>query len=168
MIPSFTRQPLIKDDVGSKSSGSDWSWINEPVGISKDDAFTKPGLLEQINTTADKSDYLWYSLRYRMLQFQLSTCLFQRYVVDTPANNLVFYKSISKTSSFCWICSVDVNGGEDFLDGSQTDLHVESLGHALHAFVNGKPAGERMILTPLWWFLFLDFLFRELNHKQLS
>ena len=66
MLPSFTRQSLI-NDIESESLGSTWSWINEPVGISKDDAFTKPGLLEQINTTADKSDYLWYSLRYGSL-----------------------------------------------------------------------------------------------------
>ncbi|MQL82322.1 hypothetical protein Taro_014801 [Colocasia esculenta] len=41
---------------------SDWSWIGEPVGISKSSAFTKKGLLEQISTTADSSDYLWYSI----------------------------------------------------------------------------------------------------------
>ena len=63
-IPSFTHQSLT--DNGD-SLGSEWSWINEPVGISKDDAFSRPGLLEQINTTADKSDYLWYSLRYGSL-----------------------------------------------------------------------------------------------------
>ena len=32
------------------------------MGISKSDAFTKTGLQEQINTTADVSDYLWYSI----------------------------------------------------------------------------------------------------------
>lgn len=69
MIPSFARQSLIDDVDASKSLGSVWSWINEPVGISKDNAFSKPGLLEQINTTADKSDYLWYSLRYTSLCF---------------------------------------------------------------------------------------------------
>ena len=42
---------------------SDWTFVNEPIGISKSDAFAKPGLLEQINTTADVSDYLWYSIR---------------------------------------------------------------------------------------------------------
>jgi len=60
MISSFTTKSL-KEEVGS---GSGWSWISEPVGISKDDSFSKFGLLEQINTTTDKSDYLWYSLRY--------------------------------------------------------------------------------------------------------
>lgn len=94
MIPSFMRQSIIADVQSTEAVGSGWSWINEPVGISKDDAFTRKGLLEQINTTADKSDYLWYST------------------------------------------SIDVK------DGYKTDLHVQSLGHALHAFVNGKLAGS--------------------------
>lgn len=63
MIPSFILQSLTGNTDSSEALGSDWSWISEPVGISKDDAFVKPGLLEQINTTADRSDYLWYSLR---------------------------------------------------------------------------------------------------------
>ncbi|KAL5064200.1 hypothetical protein RYX36_012680 [Vicia faba] len=95
-ISSFATESVKEevDSLGSSSSG--WSWISEPVGISKDDAFTKSGLLEQINTTADRSDYLWYSL------------------------------------------SIDV---EDTA-GAQPVLHIESLGHALHAFINGKLAGS--------------------------
>lgn len=39
-------------------------------------------------------------------------------------------------------CSSGMPSVEPFLqDGSQTVLHVESLGHALHAFINGKLAG---------------------------
>ncbi|KAL4190186.1 hypothetical protein AMTRI_Chr07g23390 [Amborella trichopoda] len=80
---------------------SDWSWVIEPVGISKSTAFTKLGLLEQINTTADESDYLWYSI------------------------------------------SMDVDKDEPFLsNGSQVSLHVSSLGHVLHAFINGEFAGR--------------------------
>ncbi|GKU93583.1 hypothetical protein SLEP1_g7166 [Rubroshorea leprosula] len=101
MIPSFMHQALNVDTDSTEAIGSDWSWINEPVGISKDDAFTKSGLSEQINTTADQSDYLWYSL------------------------------------------SIDIKGEEPFLeDGFETILHVESLGHALRAFINGKLAGS--------------------------
>ncbi|KAG4974459.1 hypothetical protein AAZX31_11G175200 [Glycine max] len=96
MISSFTTESF-KEEVGSlDDSGSGWSWISEPIGISKSDSFSKFGLLEQINTTADKSDYLWYSI------------------------------------------SIDVEGDS----GSQTVLHIESLGHALHAFINGKIAGS--------------------------
>lgn len=61
---TFARQSLKPDGGSSAELGSQWSYIKETIGISKDDAFVKPGLLEQINTTADKSDYLWYSLRY--------------------------------------------------------------------------------------------------------
>ncbi|XP_020259719.1 beta-galactosidase 8 isoform X2 [Asparagus officinalis] len=88
-------------DESSKRFQSSWSFVNEPVGISKNNAFTKSGLLEQINTTADASDYLWYST------------------------------------------SININGDEPFLlNGTQSNLHVESLGHILHAFINGKIAGS--------------------------
>nr|QSM07474.1 beta-galactosidase 8 [Ipomoea batatas] len=98
-IPRFVTQSSEADTSGASLSG--WSWVNEPVGISSDKAFTKDGLVEQINTTADMSDYLWYSL------------------------------------------SIEIKGDEPFLqDGSQAVLHVQSLGHALHAFINGKLAGS--------------------------
>lgn len=64
MIPTFVHESLSEVVDSSSTVNADWSWVNEPVGISKDDSFMKLGLLEQINTTADKSDYLWYSLRY--------------------------------------------------------------------------------------------------------
>ncbi|KAA8544029.1 hypothetical protein F0562_021794 [Nyssa sinensis] len=100
-ISRFMHQTLKNDVTSSEAFQSGWSWFNEPVGISNNNAFMKVGLVEQINTTADKSDYLWYSL------------------------------------------STEIQGDEPFLqDGSQTVLHVESLGHALHAFVNGKLAGS--------------------------
>ncbi|RZB84029.1 hypothetical protein D0Y65_032463 [Glycine soja] len=62
-ISSFTTESLKEDIGSSEASSTGWSWISEPVGISKADSFPQTGLLEQINTTADKSDYLWYSLR---------------------------------------------------------------------------------------------------------
>ncbi|CAL9155385.1 unnamed protein product [Musa hybrid cultivar] len=92
-------QPINSSEI----SESSWTFIKEPVGITKSSAFTKVGLLEQINTTADASDYLWYST------------------------------------------SIDINGNEPFLfNGTQTTLHVESLGHVLHAFVNGQLSGSGM------------------------
>ncbi|GJX83330.1 hypothetical protein Tco_0332811 [Tanacetum coccineum] len=42
----------------SQAISSDWSYVSEPMGISSNDAFNRPELLEQINTTADHSDYL--------------------------------------------------------------------------------------------------------------
>ncbi|XP_057454739.1 beta-galactosidase 8-like [Lotus japonicus] len=95
-ISSFTTESS-KDIGSSEASGSGWSWISEPVGISKTDSISKIGLLEQINTTADKSDYLWYSL------------------------------------------SIDPKDDA----GAQTVLHIESLGHALHTFINGQLAGSQ-------------------------
>ncbi|WVZ56297.1 hypothetical protein U9M48_006848 [Paspalum notatum var. saurae] len=79
---------------------SGWSYAIEPVGITKDNALTKPGLMEQINTTADASDFLWYST------------------------------------------SIDVKGDEPYLNGSQSNLLVNSLGHVLQVYINGKIAGS--------------------------
>ncbi|GMH11972.1 hypothetical protein Nepgr_013813 [Nepenthes gracilis] len=102
VLPKVTHQTLNYDIDSSGAFESSWIWFGEPAGISKTDAFVKSGLLEQINTTADQSDYLWYSI------------------------------------------GVVIKGDESFLqNGSQTILHVESLGHGLHAFVNGKPAGTK-------------------------
>ncbi|PNY07301.1 beta-galactosidase 8-like protein [Trifolium pratense] len=96
-ISSFATESSKEEVDSLDGSSSGWSWISEPVGISKADAFAKPGLLEQINTTADRSDYLWYSLSL---------------VAEEDA-------------------------------GEQPVLHIESLGHALHAFINGKLAGSK-------------------------
>lgn len=47
-----------------------------------------------------------------------------------------------------YFCSTEMPGDEPFLqDGSQTVLHVESLGHALHAFINGNVAGNGKLGT---------------------
>ncbi|KAK6163307.1 hypothetical protein DH2020_000171 [Rehmannia glutinosa] len=63
-IPKFVPQPSQTGPNSSVASFSSWSWFKEPVGISINrDAFVLPGLVEQINTTADKSDFMWYSLR---------------------------------------------------------------------------------------------------------
>ncbi|XP_074285017.1 beta-galactosidase 8 [Silene latifolia] len=100
MLPKFTPQPLKYNLDSSGVLGSSWSWFSEPIGISKKSAFVKPGLLEQINTTSDQSDYLWYS--------------------------------------------IVMKGDEQVLqNGSQTVLHVSSLGHGLHTFINGKLADTR-------------------------
>ncbi|KAK6141932.1 hypothetical protein DH2020_024321 [Rehmannia glutinosa] len=101
-IPKFVPQPSQTGPNSSVASFSSWSWFKEPVGISINrDAFVLPGLVEQINTTADKSDFMWYSL------------------------------------------SVNLNDSDPLLrDGSQIQLHVESLGHVLYAFVNGRLAGS--------------------------
>ncbi|CAH9130257.1 unnamed protein product [Cuscuta epithymum] len=93
-IPRFGNKAYV-------ASATSWNWLNESVGISSSKAFTKNGLLEQISTTADQSDYLWYST------------------------------------------STEMKADQPFLkDGAQALLHVQSLGHALHVFINGKLAGS--------------------------
>ncbi|KAK7291369.1 hypothetical protein RIF29_06449 [Crotalaria pallida] len=41
--------------------GLSWSAFNEETTSTYDSSFTVTGLLEQLNTTRDLSDYLWYS-----------------------------------------------------------------------------------------------------------
>jgi hypothetical protein len=59
----------VSDDssIEAELTSSGWSYAIEPVGITKENVVTKPGLMDQINTTADASDFLWYSTRYRVL-----------------------------------------------------------------------------------------------------
>jgi hypothetical protein len=85
----------------SRKIGPNWSWLHEQVGVWGSKAFSKPGLVEQISTTADSSDYLWYTI------------------------------------------SVQVDDNQPFLHGgTQPILEVESLGHALHIFINGELTGS--------------------------
>lgn len=42
----------------------DWEKQEEPIGIRGGNTITAHNLLEQINTTKDSSDYLWYTTRY--------------------------------------------------------------------------------------------------------
>ena len=41
--------------------GLSWKAFNDETTSTDDSSFTVSGLLEQINTTRDLSDYLWYS-----------------------------------------------------------------------------------------------------------
>lgn len=43
-------------------TSSAWEWYRELVGPSIKNSFRRSGLLEQINTTRDISDYLWYTI----------------------------------------------------------------------------------------------------------
>ncbi|KAK6124416.1 hypothetical protein DH2020_041836 [Rehmannia glutinosa] len=51
---------------GSSLSSSSWSWYKEKVGIWSNNSFEASGLLEQINTTKDTSDFLWYTTSINM------------------------------------------------------------------------------------------------------
>nr|KAJ0212760.1 hypothetical protein LSAT_V11C400179160 [Lactuca sativa] len=44
-------------------SDSSWSWYVEKVGVWSNESFTETSLVEQINTTKDTSDFLWYTTR---------------------------------------------------------------------------------------------------------
>lgn len=151
-ISKFVRQVSQDNTNAADAVFSGWSWIDEPVGISSNSAFTKLGLQEQINTTADKSDYLWYSLRY--LSFTLTI------------TNLFWFSFGILISCDCF--SVEIKGDEPFLiNGSQTKLHVDSLGHGLYAFVNGQLAGngKNMLLTYPYRILYIFVYHKIMNYE---
>ncbi|XP_027089759.1 beta-galactosidase 16 [Coffea arabica] len=80
--------PKLKFD-----SADQWSEFKEVVPTFEETTLRSNSLLEHMNTTKDRSDYLWYT--------------------------------------------VSVDSSE-----TQPVLSVDSLGHVLHAFVNGAPAGS--------------------------
>lgn len=57
---SFARNAIMSQ---SSLASSAWDWYKEKVGIWGSNSFVASGLLEQINTTKDTSDFLWYTTR---------------------------------------------------------------------------------------------------------
>ncbi|KAM1108418.1 hypothetical protein PS1_005026 [Malus domestica] len=55
----FALTPGVHDFILEPAS---WSWYKERVGTWSNNSFTDSGLLEQISTTKDVSDYLWYTI----------------------------------------------------------------------------------------------------------
>ena len=55
-------------DTGNLSTS--WSWSKKDVGIWGQDHFSTHGLLEHLNTILDKSDYLWYTIRYDICSYK--------------------------------------------------------------------------------------------------
>jgi hypothetical protein len=43
------------------AGGFTWQSYNEDINSLGEESFTTVGLLEQINVTRDKTDYLWYT-----------------------------------------------------------------------------------------------------------
>ncbi|KAH9748493.1 Beta-galactosidase 8 [Citrus sinensis] len=54
----FAQQKNVNELLLASSA---FSWYEEKVGISGNRSFVRPDLAEQINTTKDTSDYLWYT-----------------------------------------------------------------------------------------------------------
>lgn len=52
---------MIKKEVPLVSES--WMTFKEPIGVWGDDNFTLKGILEHLNVTKDRSDYLWYITR---------------------------------------------------------------------------------------------------------
>ncbi|KAL6010579.1 Beta-galactosidase 7 [Asimina triloba] len=86
------------NDAENEPAALKWLWQGEKIKDTvkgKRGSFTATNLLEQLNTTGDTSDYLWYMTRV----------------------------SVSK---------------KDPIYGNKVTLRVNTTGHVLHAFFNGK------------------------------
>ncbi|KAH9310756.1 hypothetical protein KI387_025791, partial [Taxus chinensis] len=81
-----------------------WLWHKELIGIWGGEHFSGNGLLEQLYTAKNKSDFMWYTNSVHIDE-------------DEP---------LSKNKM-------------------QVYLHVETRGHALHVFVDGKFAGRQQL-----------------------
>ncbi|KAJ7968478.1 Beta-galactosidase [Quillaja saponaria] len=57
-VLSFARSTTLNE---LSLASSVWSWYKEEVGVWSNNSFMDSALLEQINTTKDASDYLWYT-----------------------------------------------------------------------------------------------------------
>ncbi|XP_057839165.2 beta-galactosidase 8 isoform X2 [Cryptomeria japonica] len=58
-------ESLLPAETETSSSDTkpsiNWSWHKEPIGIRSGENFSSNGLLEQLYTAKDKSDFLWYT-----------------------------------------------------------------------------------------------------------
>ncbi|KAH9796768.1 Beta-galactosidase 8 [Citrus sinensis] len=63
----FAQQKNVNELLLASSA---FSWYEEKVGISGNRSFVRPDLAEQINTTKDTSDYLWYTASIHVMPGQ--------------------------------------------------------------------------------------------------
>ncbi|KAK9227306.1 hypothetical protein WN943_012356 [Citrus x changshan-huyou] len=63
----FAQQKNVNELLLASSA---FSWYEEKVGISGNRSFVRPDLVEQINTTKDTSDYLWYTASIHVMPGQ--------------------------------------------------------------------------------------------------
>lgn len=127
--------------------GLSWKAFNEETTTTDDSSFTVAGLLEQINTTRDLSDYLWYSTEW--VTYNSAICLLLFFLLQSLIITLLiclFIWFIHVEYSFLFLGSVVINPNEAFLrNGKYPVLTVLSAGHALHVFINGQLSGEWQI-----------------------
>lgn len=85
--------------------GLSWLSFNEETTTTDDSSFTMTGLLEQLNTTRDLSDYLWYSTEW--VTYNSALCflffLLQFFVrtIDESYYLIWFFHILYLSCSFC-------------------------------------------------------------------
>jgi len=61
-VSTQSLHPAAASNVDTGNLSTNWSWHKEDVGIWGKDHFSAQGLLEQLYTVLDKSDFLWYTI----------------------------------------------------------------------------------------------------------
>lgn len=84
-LPFSTNISVPSQDKVSLISGT-WVTVKEPIGAWGEDNFTVRGILEHLNVTKDRSDYLWYMTRYSLSK---SYSLKQYYTVEIEQSFLI-------------------------------------------------------------------------------
>ena len=67
---------------------NDWVTWKEPIGLWGKNNFTSPSILEHLNVTKDKSDYLWYTTRSGTIV--ILTIMFK--VMDVTMYKLIHFR----------------------------------------------------------------------------
>ncbi|KAF8370157.1 hypothetical protein HHK36_031788 [Tetracentron sinense] len=111
---------------------SAWGWYKEKVGIWSDNSFTGSSLLEQINTTKDTSDYLWYTTscnKQRTCQpvpvFLLAVAFHVLFYLETVAG---FGYGNHEDASFTLSKKVTLNEGNNTLDMLSMIIGLQNYG----------------------------------------
>ncbi|KAG2542013.1 hypothetical protein PVAP13_9NG671900 [Panicum virgatum] len=104
---------------------SGWSYAIEPVGITKDNALTKAGLMEQINTTADASDFLWYSTSQSNLLVSSLGHVLQVYVNGKIAGSA---QGSASSSLISWQKSITLVPGKNKIDLLSATVGLSNYG----------------------------------------
>lgn len=117
-----------------------WQAYNDETATYADTSFTTAGLLEQINTTRDSSDYLWYLTEW--VTYTRSVFFHEHFVWSKIPVTYLYEIPILFSS----LSSVKIDPNEEFLrSGKYPVLTILSAGHALRVFINGQLAGMQLI-----------------------
>ncbi|XP_047309038.1 beta-galactosidase 8-like isoform X2 [Impatiens glandulifera] len=119
-------------------ASSEWSWFKEKVGVWSNSSFITSRLLEQINTTQDSSDFLWYTTSINVDEnskvdketkaFLLIQSLGHAGLVFVNKKLIGFSYGYHDDASFNFSGSIDLNHGRNTLDVLNMMIGLQNFG----------------------------------------